>query len=95
MRDYLELTKPRITILILICTAVGYLFGCRTSFRAVTLIQVLLGTALMASGTSALNQWYEVDSDAVTDSSLEFCCQPRVWLSYGSERMRLLPLSVC
>jgi protoheme IX farnesyltransferase len=64
MRDYLELTKPRITILILICTAVGYLFGCRTSFRAVTLIQVLLGTALMASGTSALNQWYEVDSDA-------------------------------
>jgi protoheme IX farnesyltransferase len=64
MRDYLELTKPRITILILICTAVGYLFGCRSAFRLVTLIQVLLGTALMASGTSALNQSYEVDSDA-------------------------------
>jgi protoheme IX farnesyltransferase len=28
------------------------------------LIYVLLGTALMASGTSALNQWYEADSDA-------------------------------
>jgi heme o synthase len=63
MRDYLELTKPRITTLILICTAVGYSFGC-ASFHLSILVHVLLGTALMASGTSALNQWYEVDSDA-------------------------------
>jgi protoheme IX farnesyltransferase len=64
MRDFLELTKPRITILILICTAVGYYFGCRTSFHLAMLVHVLLGTALMASGTSALNQWWEADSDA-------------------------------
>jgi heme o synthase len=64
MRDFLELTKPRITMLILICTAVGYYFGCRTSFRLLMLVHVLLGTALMASGTSALNQWWEADSDA-------------------------------
>src|SRR5262249_51018267 len=64
MRDYLELTKPRITLLILICTAVGYWFGCGASFHASTLAQALLGTALLASGTAALNQWYEVDSDA-------------------------------
>src|ERR1700692_1107364 len=64
MRDFLELTKPRITTLILICTAVGYFFGCRTSCRFMILVHALLGTALMASGTSALNQWYEADSDA-------------------------------
>jgi len=64
MRDFLELTKPRITILILICTAVGYYFGCRSSFGLFMLVHVLLGTALMASGTSALNQWWEADSDA-------------------------------
>jgi protoheme IX farnesyltransferase len=64
MRDFLELTKPRITILILICTAVGYYFGCRNLFHLSILVHVLLGTALMASGTSALNQWYEADSDA-------------------------------
>lgn len=64
MRDYLELTKPRVTILILICTAVGYWFGCGNSFHLSSLAYVLLGTALLASGTSALNQWYEVDSDA-------------------------------
>ena len=64
MRDYLELTKPRITLLILICTAVGYWFGCGASFHWTVLTYALLGTALLASGTSALNQWYEVESDA-------------------------------
>ena len=64
MRDWLELTKPRITLLILICTAVGYWFGCGASFQWTILAHALLGTALLASGTSALNQWYEVDSDA-------------------------------
>jgi protoheme IX farnesyltransferase len=64
MRDLLDLTKPRITILILICTAVGYFFGSSGSSHATLLIHVLLGTALMASGTAALNQWYEAESDA-------------------------------
>ena len=64
MRDYLELTKPRITVLILICTAVGYFFGSPNSFHVAPFIHALLGTALMASGTAALNQWYEADSDA-------------------------------
>src|SRR5580700_1672303 len=64
MRDFLDLTKPRITVLILICTAVGYFFGPPNSFHLSSLIHVLLGTALMASGTAALNQWYEADSDA-------------------------------
>jgi protoheme IX farnesyltransferase len=64
MRDYLMLTKPRITMLILICAAVGFVFGSGTSPRYATLLHALAGTALMASGTSALNQWYEADSDA-------------------------------
>ena len=64
MRDYVELTKPRITLLILICVAVGYWFGCGASFHWTILAYSLFGTALLASGTSALNQWYEADSDA-------------------------------
>src|SRR6476661_10096106 len=64
MRDYVELTKPRITLLILFCMAGGYWFCCGASFHGTILIHALLGTALLASGTSALNQWYEVDSDA-------------------------------
>ena len=64
MKPYVQLAKPRITLLILICTAVGYWFGCGTSLHWTTLAHALLGTALLASGTSALNQWYEVESDA-------------------------------
>jgi protoheme IX farnesyltransferase len=60
MRNYVELTKPRITLLILICTAVGCYFG---GFSLWNMIHALLGTALMASGTAALNQWYESDID--------------------------------
>ena len=58
------MTKPRITVLILVCTAVGYFFGSPNSFHLAPFVHVLLGTALMASGTAALNQWYEADSDA-------------------------------
>jgi protoheme IX farnesyltransferase len=64
MQKYLELTKPRITALIVVCTAVGYIFGSSGPVRISTLVYALLGTALMASGTAALNQWYEAATDS-------------------------------
>jgi protoheme IX farnesyltransferase len=65
MRQYIELTKPRITWLILMSTGVGYFFGLdRTaSFNWALLIHTLVGTGLIASGTAALNQWWERESD--------------------------------
>ena len=63
MRDYLELTKPRITWLILMSTAVGYFFGARGAWSFWSILHTILGTALIASGTAALNQWYERDAD--------------------------------
>jgi protoheme IX farnesyltransferase len=64
MNDYLALTKPRITWLILMSTAIGYYFGQRGSFEIWVLFHTLMGTALLASGTATLNQWYERDADA-------------------------------
>ena len=64
MRDYWQLTKPRITLFIVICTAAGYWLGAGISPHRFTLAHALVGTALLASGTAALNQWYEVDSDS-------------------------------
>jgi protoheme IX farnesyltransferase len=64
--DYLALTKPRITWLILMSTAVGFFFGLPHLAPAQlqwTLFHLILGTALIASGTAALNQWWERDSD--------------------------------
>jgi heme o synthase len=64
MKDYLELTKPRITWLILMSTAVGYYFGRRGGeWHWITLLHTLLGTGLLASGTATLNEWYEREAD--------------------------------
>jgi len=62
-RDYLELSKARIVLMVLITTAAGYLIGA-PHVSAVALINVLLGTALVAAGTNALNQYVEREHDA-------------------------------
>ncbi|HLN57514.1 MAG TPA: protoheme IX farnesyltransferase, partial [Thermoanaerobaculia bacterium] len=62
--DYVELTKPRITFLVLVTTAVGYALGAATSFHPGVFLAVLAGTALVSGGASALNQWAERDADA-------------------------------
>ena len=72
MKDYIELTKPRITWLILMSTGIGYYFGLRaasnwwtflTGIHLWSLFHTILGTGLIASGTAALNQWYEREAD--------------------------------
>lgn len=65
MRDYIELTKPRVTWLILVSTAVGFWFGARDGVAWAVLLHAILGTALIASGTFTLNQWYEREADAL------------------------------
>src|SRR5438874_8627275 len=64
MREYVELTKPRITWLILMSTGIGYFFGARSGWHWLTLLHTIAGTGLLASGTAALNQWYERDADS-------------------------------
>lgn len=63
--NYIELTKPRITCFILMSTAVGFLCGEHLvgRFSWLVLFHTLLGTAFIASGTAALNQWYERVAD--------------------------------
>ena len=63
VRDYIELTKSLITWLIIMSTAVGYYFGHTGAWSLWPLIHTMIGTALIASGTAALNQWYECDAD--------------------------------
>jgi protoheme IX farnesyltransferase len=63
VKIYLELTKPRITWLIVMSTAIGYFFGHSGPWLIWQMVNTLFGTALMASGTAALNQWYERDAD--------------------------------
>lgn len=64
MRPYIALTKPRITWLILMSTAIGYYFGVDGAWSWLTLLHTIVGTGLIASGTAALNQWMEYKYDA-------------------------------
>ena len=43
-------------------TAIGYVFGAK-SWNPFTLLHTIVGTGLIASGTAALNQWYEREAD--------------------------------
>jgi heme o synthase len=62
--EYAKLTKPRITGLVLVTTAVGFYLASSTPLDFVLLFHTLLGTALVASGASALNMVLEWDSDS-------------------------------
>jgi heme o synthase len=62
--DLLELTKPRITGLVLITAAVGYAVGSGASFEAARFLLFMAGTGLLCAGASALNQYLERDADA-------------------------------
>jgi protoheme IX farnesyltransferase len=63
--DYLELTKPRISVLVLFTVAAGGFLAAGSNLDVVALLHAILGTALVASGASALNQWLERRRDAL------------------------------
>jgi protoheme IX farnesyltransferase len=62
-RDYLELSKSRIVLMVLITTSAGYLFAAHR-VEPLLMLHALLGTALVAAGTNALNQYVERGHDA-------------------------------
>ena len=59
LRDYYTLTKPEVNLLILMTTSAGYYLASRGPLRIGGLLNTLLGTLLVASGTATLNQWME------------------------------------
>src|SRR6202050_2994916 len=67
MRDYAELTKARVTTLIILTAWCGYFFGAHRmglSSWSVGLFHALFGIALVSSGTAALNEGLESKVDA-------------------------------
>ena len=62
-RNYLELTKPRLSLLSVMTTMVGY-FASRPASNPGRLAALFIGTSLAAGGVAALNQWLEHETDA-------------------------------
>ncbi len=61
--DYLELSKSRIVFMVVITTVAGYLFAAER-VDPLLLLHALIGTAMVAAGTNALNQYVERAHDA-------------------------------
>jgi protoheme IX farnesyltransferase len=61
--DYLELTKPRISVMVLVAVSVGFALGSQGTVQFPLLAHALFGIALVAAGSSALNQFLERDTD--------------------------------
>jgi protoheme IX farnesyltransferase len=62
--DFVELTKPRMSVLILFTVAIGALLAEGRVPATLILVHTLLGTAMVAAGASALNQFLERHLDA-------------------------------
>jgi protoheme IX farnesyltransferase len=63
--DYLELTKPRITLMVVLTAFVGYALGATGSVLTGRLAATLVGTALVAAGASCLNMVLERRTDSL------------------------------
>ena len=62
--DLLALTKPRVVVMVLVTTVVGYYVGLAGAPDYGRLLSLVMGTLLAAGGTLALNQYWERDVDA-------------------------------
>ena len=62
---YMELTKPRITFLIVLTSAAGFALASRGSVNYAAMISAMLGIGLLSSGIATLNQYMERDLDAL------------------------------
>ena len=63
--DLFELVKARLTLLVLLTTAVGFYLGAEGPVNWALLLHTVLGTAAAAAGAAALNQWWEHKLDAL------------------------------
>jgi protoheme IX farnesyltransferase len=59
LRDYVTLTKPEVNLLILMTTSAGFYLASPGPMHIAGLVNTLIGTLLVASGTATLNQWME------------------------------------
>ena len=62
--DLVTLTKPRVVLMIVVTTLVGYYVGLTGVPDWTRLLHLAIGTVLAAGGTLALNQYWERDVDA-------------------------------
>ena len=62
--DFVELTKPKLSMMSIITALLGY-FAARPPRDIAVFLSLVVGTTLTAAGSAILNQWWERDEDAL------------------------------
>ena len=87
LADYVILTKPRVSLMVIITAAAGYYLGClRSSISPfnIALVKALVGIALVTAGSSALNQALERHLDRLMPRTAQRpMAQHRIGLAHG------------
>ena len=65
LRDYIELTKPRIVMLELVTVVVAAHLAMPWGIPTAVLLHTVVGAALVAASAGAFNQWWEQSTDAL------------------------------
>lgn len=65
IRDYLALTKPRLTLLAVVTAMVGFCIGSEGSLHGMLMFNTLLGIAILGAGLAVLNQYMERYPDSL------------------------------
>jgi heme o synthase len=61
--DYIEIVKPRISLMVLLTVSCGYVLAMESTTVSLTLLHACIGIAVVAVGSSAINQWIERETD--------------------------------
>jgi len=64
---YVELTKPRIALMLVLTSAAGFYLGTANGFDVTLFFNSMIGIALLASGVATLNQVWERKTDALME----------------------------
>lgn len=71
LSDYLELTKPKIAVLLLVCVAIAAYCASNGQPDVARLIHVIVGTALVAASSCVWNQCLEVHVDRLMNRTAQ------------------------
>jgi len=64
---YVELTKPRIALMLVLTSAAGFYLGAAQGFDTMLFVNSMIGIALLAFGVATLNQVWERKTDALME----------------------------
>lgn len=89
---YVELTKPRIALMLVLTSAAGFYLGAAKGFDVVLFVNSMIGIALLAFGVATLNQVWERKTDALMERTAK---RPLPTLKLSTAEALAFGVSLC